>query len=73
MIKATKDGVVESAWAMENRVSDAEKFAGGYMPMAYHPDGWVGGGATRQRAWGGGYIDMRDQSPTFCRGSRGQV
>jgi uncharacterized protein (TIGR02594 family) len=32
-------------WTFDNHVTDAEKFAGGYTPMAFHPDG---GGSSSQ-------------------------
>ena len=49
-----KQGVIEAfrQWMFENKVTDAEKFAGGYTPMAYHPDGGGTGPAFRS---GGGY------------------
>ena len=41
-----RQGVLDAfrQWIMENKATDAELFAGGYKPMAYHPDD--GGGAS---------------------------
>ncbi|MBN9039841.1 MAG: hypothetical protein BGP05_21970 [Rhizobiales bacterium 62-47] len=46
--EGTKKGVIEALreWTFENKVTEAEKFAGGYQPMAYHPDGDTGGSAS---------------------------
>ena len=49
-----KKGVLDAfrEWMFANKVTDAEKFAGGYTPMAYRPDGGGTGPAFRS---GGGY------------------
>jgi hypothetical protein len=46
IIEGTKKGIVDGLreWAI-SRTCDAELFARGYRPMAYHPNGGGGGGA----------------------------
>jgi hypothetical protein len=61
--EGTKQGFLEGMrqWIFENKVSEAEKFGGGYIPMAYHPDGGGGTGGGTGKGWGGaGYRVLPD-------------
>jgi hypothetical protein len=78
----TKEGMIQ-AWreiVMDNKATSAELFAGGYKPMAYHPDGDGGGhGGVAQTVKGlhsgGGYTVLPDggdggKTPGQSRGER---
>jgi hypothetical protein len=63
--EGTKEGFLEGIqqWIFQNKVTEAEKFAHGLQPMAYHPGGEIGdiGGRIQGFRSGGGY-NMLDQS-----------
>jgi hypothetical protein len=61
--EGTKQGLLDGLREWMSGSKEAQAFAGGYMPMAYHPDGGgVGGAAARVRNsfGGGGYKSVPD-------------